>query len=205
MARRLMLYDDTCRGQDGRLPLTWAWSAGGPLYRGLGRLDAARGITSWAEGLDWLASQQAPIAEVQFWGHGRWGRAMVGSEVLDVSALQPEHPLHPALNEIRAKLTGSDALWWWRTCETYGADAGQRFAERWSTFMGCRSAGHTHIIGLWQSGLRGIRPGQAAWWDAEEGLLAGTPASPQKARSSAPTAPDTISFLTGTIPAGCWR
>ncbi|MFT5679613.1 MAG: hypothetical protein ACI8RZ_000517 [Myxococcota bacterium] len=205
MARRLMIFDDTCRGQDGRLPLTWSWGAGGSLYRGLGRLDEAKGVTSWAEGLDWLAGQTEPIAEVQFWGHGRWGRAMVGADVLDAQALHPDHPLNPALRRVRANLTGPDALWWWRTCETYGALPGQQLAEQWSSFLGCRSAGHTHIIGLWQSGLRGIRPGQSAWWGAEEGLSEGTPAAPKRAKTSSITAPDTISFLTGTIPDRCWR
>lgn len=200
-----MIFDDTCRGQDGRLPLTWAWSGGVPLYRGLGRLDDARGITSWAEGLDWLASQQEPIAEVQFWGHGRWGRAMVGTEVLDSAALHQRHPLNDALQQVRRNLTGPDALWWWRTCETYGARHGQRFAEQWSDFLGCRSAGHTHIIGIWQSGLRGIHPGQAAWWSAEEGLAEGSPESPKKAHGSGPLRPATISFLTGRIPAESWR
>ncbi|MDG1482372.1 MAG: hypothetical protein P8R54_22465 [Myxococcota bacterium] len=205
MARRLMIFDDTCRGQDGRAPLTWAWSAGGPLYRGLGRLDEAKGVTSWAEGLAWLAGQTAPIAEVQFWGHGRWGRAMVGGDILDAAALHPDHALNPMLRRIRDNLSGPEALWWWRTCETYGALAGQQFAERWSSFLGCRSAGHTHIIGVWQSGLRGIRPNQKAWWGPEEGLASGTPARPTQARLSSMRAPDTISFLSGTIPERCWR
>jgi hypothetical protein len=205
MARRLMIFDDTCRGRDGRLPLTWAWSAGGPLYRGLGRLDAVKGVASWSEGLTWLAEQQEPIAEVQFWGHGRWGRAMVGTEALDASALRQEHPYNALLRQIRANLTGPDALWWWRTCETYGALPGQRFAEQWSGFLGCRSAGHTHIIGLWQSGLRGIRPGQSAWWAADEGLAEGSPERPVRAKESGMSEPDTISFLTGAIPDRCWR
>ena len=205
MARRLMIFDDTCRGQDGRLPLTWAWSSGAPLYRGLRRLDEARGVRSWAEGLEWLAGQTEPIAEVQFWGHGRWGRALIGQEPLDAAVLHQDHPLNPALQQIRRNLTGPDALWWWRTCETYGCLPGQRFAEQWSGFLGCRTAGHTHIIGIWQSGLRGLRPGQAAWWDAREGLLEGSPEAPKKAKTSGPTLPATISFLNGSIPPESWR
>ncbi len=130
---------------------------------------------------------------------------MVGGDVLDAAALHPDHALNPMLCRIRDNLSGPEALWWWRTCETYGALSGQRFAEQWSSFLGCRSAGHTHIIGVWQSGLRGIRPNQKAWWGPEEGLASGTPARPTQARLSSMRAPDTISFLSGTIPERCWR
>ncbi len=53
--------------------LSHAWSAGGLLYRALGRIDAWHGAWSWTQGLDWLLEVSArwPIAEIQFWGHGR--------------------------------------------------------------------------------------------------------------------------------------
>ena len=201
---RLLIFDNTCRGQDGRLPLTWAWSGGQHLFRGMRWLDGSRGVDSWEEALTWLAQQTEPIAEVQFWGHGRWGRAMVGSDVLDARVLQQDHALNPLLQQVRERLVGPEALWWWRTCETYGALPGQRFAEQWSSFLGCRSAGHTHIIGVWQSGLRGIRPGQTAWWEPGEGLLDGTPAQPKRAQTSRPGAPATISVLSSTVPDESW-
>jgi hypothetical protein len=91
---RLMVYDRTCAGRWGLPGLTASWRAGGVLYRGLGRLDAWHGVSSWTEALDWLLarSETRPIAEIQYWGHGTWGRALVARESLDVRALSPGHP-----------------------------------------------------------------------------------------------------------------
>src|SRR5690349_13814979 len=138
-----MLYDQTCG------PLTLSWQVGGALYRGLGRIDAYRGARSWAEGLDWLACHRPgePIAEIQFWGHGRWGLAKLAVESLDLSALRPGHPLHPSLEAIRERLVKPEGLWWFRTCETFGREEGHAFARGWTRFFGCRAAGHTFVIG----------------------------------------------------------
>ena len=195
-----MVYDETCTGQDGRLPLSYAWQAGVGLYKGLGRLDAAKGARSWAEALDWLASHPAPIEEIQFWGHGRWGCALIDGERLDAGALLPGHPLHSRLQAVRERAVGG--LWWFRTCETLGAVAGQDLAQRWADFFGGRVAGHTYIIGVWQSGLHSLAAGEAPRWSAAEGLAAGTPEAPRRALGAGPWRPNTISFLHGTIPDG---
>jgi hypothetical protein len=195
-----MVYDETCTGQDGRLPLSYAWQAGVGLYKGLGRLDAAKGARSWAEALDWLASHSAPIEEVQFWGHGRWGCALIDGERLDAGALLPRHPLHSRLQAVRERAAGG--LWWFRTCETLGAAPGQDLAQRWADFFGGRVAGHTYIIGVWQSGLHSLAAGETPRWSATEGLAAGTPEAPRRALGAAPWQPNTISFLHGTIPDG---
>ena len=81
---RLMLYDRSCRGRGLAPGLSHAWSAGGALYRGLGRIDAYHGARSWSEGLDWLvrAAAARPIAEIQFWGHGEWGGLWIDEELL---------------------------------------------------------------------------------------------------------------------------
>lgn len=199
---RLMIYDQTCRGQDGRIPLSYAWQAGDGLYRGLGRLDAAKGASSWPEALEWLASYKddRPIAEVQFWGHGRWGCALIDGKPLDARALAPQSPLHARLEAVRARMDGG--LWWFRTCETLGAIPGQTFAQRWTDFFGGRVAGHTYVIGVWQSGLHSLAAGQKPDWSPSEGLSAGTPEAPKRALGAAPWRPRTISFLRGTIPDG---
>lgn len=200
---RLMIYDRTCRGQDGRAPLSLAWQAGDGLYRGLGRLDAAKGAESWPEALDWLATYDGdrPIGEIQFWGHGRWGCALIDGRRLDVGSLAKPSPLRPRLEAVRERLT-DDGLWWFRTCETLGATAGHELARRWTDFFGGRVAGHTYIIGVWQSGLHSLRAGEAPRWSAAEGLAEGTPDAPRRALGAAPWRPRTISCLRGTIPAG---
>jgi hypothetical protein len=196
---RLLVYDRTCAGHLGGL--STAWSAGSRLYRWLDRIDASFGATSWQEGLAWICerSKDRAIAEIQFWGHGKWGCALVASDVLDARALSESSPLHRPLREIRERLA-PDALWWFRTCETFGAHRGIEFARRWTDFLGARAAGHTYVIGVWQSGLHGLAPGRAPDWSASEGLAEGTPAEPRRARVSLPTETRTISCFDGKVP-----
>lgn len=200
---RLMIYDRTCWG--GRPPgLTGSWILGGALYRLLGRIDAYRGVASWSEALEWLASYRPDvrIAEIHYWGHGNWGNARLGSEVLDVRALQAGHPLHEGLLCVRERLTpGGTALWWFRTCETFGTKRGHDFARAWTRFFDARAAGHTHVIGPWQSGLHLLAPGAEPDWPVEEGV-------PQSRDGKAPTravwstrrCPNTITCLHGRVP-----
>jgi hypothetical protein len=169
------------------------------------RSNAACGAGSWLEALDWLETVQAPhrIGEIQFWGHGKWGEVLVNGQVLDRTALRPEHPLYSRLIAIRQRLVpDGQALWWFRTCETFGARPGHIFAEEWSSFFGCRCAGHTHIIGYYQSGLHCLRSLARPHWPVEEGILVGTPDHPEQAANSNRTAPNTITCLHGQVPPG---
>lgn len=196
-----MIYDRTERGRRGLPGLSTAWRAGASIYAGLGRLDAWAGVSDWAEGLDWLAGHRPgeAIAEIQFWGHGKWGAIKIDGVALDRAALGEGHALHRRLAAIRERLAPG-ALWWFRTCETFGAEPGHDFARRWTDFFGCRAAGHTYVIGYWQSGLHSLAPGERPRWPITEGLEAGTPAAPEKARWSRRREPNTISCLRGAIP-----
>lgn len=210
---RLMVFDETCGHHRVRVPgtrkranlplgLSHAWRVGSWLYRGLRRLDAVRGVRSWAEALTWIGDYRPgqPLAEVQFWGHGKWGRALVDGESLEIGSLDQSHAHAPLLRRIQARIAGPDALWWWRTCETYGAERGHAFAQAFSDFLGCRTAGHTYVIGPWQSGLHTLRPGERPDWSPAEGLKRGTPKDPVSAYMSARTAPNTIHCLRNEIP-----
>lgn len=203
---RLLVYDRTCSGAAPLVPgLSRAWWAGSGLYRALGRLDRARGVSSWAEALDWLASfgagSGARLAEVQFWGHGRWGSARIGSEVLDASVLDEGHVHRERVRRVAERLLpGEQGLWWFRTCETFGTSRGQAFARVWAAALGCRVAGHTFVIGAWQSGLHSLLPGAEPTWSSDEGVP-GT-ADPRMALPSRPRAPNTITCFHGKIPAG---
>jgi hypothetical protein len=195
---RLLVYDRTCKGGSGG-NLTHAWSLGSKLYKRLRRIDAAHGVTSWDEALDWLASQKEPIDEIQYWGHGKWGYALVDDDRLDASALE-NGPRRAKLEAVAERLT-PDALVWFRCCEVFGAKRGIDFAERLADFLGVRVAGHTYVIGWHQSGLHGLSPGVRADWAADEGLVEGTPDAPVKGKWSTPWAPHTISCLSNTVPA----
>src|SRR5258708_2465119 len=131
---RLILFDRTCQNRAG-FGLSRAWSTGSRMYSLLGRSDGVHGARSFADALTWLSSFRAtePIAELQFWGHGKWGRIFIDREALDRSALAPGHEHHPALCRLRERLV-PDALVWVRTCETFGAGAGHDFSGAWTGF-----------------------------------------------------------------------
>ena len=201
MSLRLMVYDRTCNGPLFLPGLTLTWRLGGWLYRRLGRLDACYGAASWAEALHWLATYQEgrSIQEIQFWGHGNWGCAKIASESLDVDILDPDDLRHDSLNIIRDRLSGDDALWWFRTCETFGRPVGHVFARRFADHMGATIAGHTYVIHWAQSGLHSVRPGQAPKWAADEGVR---PDGASQGMWSTFRSPHTISCLHGRVPDG---
>jgi hypothetical protein len=204
---RLMVYDRTCLVGNGVPGLTLTWRVGGSLYRRLGRLDACVGAASWDEALQWLAQygRPEPIAEIQYWGHGKWGAAMLDrNDDLGASSLSPGHLHYESLRAIRDRLVpGGAALWWFRTCSTFGNQRGHEFAKAWSTFFGCRVAGHTYVIGPFQSGLHTLAPGEMPSWPVTEGVPPSVGgASPTRALWSGRKAPNTITFLHGRIPDG---
>ena len=126
-----MIFDKTDRGRRALPGLSSAWLAGGALYQSMGRLDACHGVARWDDALMWLRDYHASesIDEIQFWGHGKWGTANVDNACLDASALQPGHRWHGHLCAIRERMTPR-AKWWFRTCETFGAERGHDFAQR---------------------------------------------------------------------------
>jgi hypothetical protein len=199
---RLVVYDATQRQRRPKA-LGLSWQYGTHLYRALGRVDAAYGATSFADAFEWLRRHDAArtIGEVQFWGHGKWGRIFIDREALDRGVLRPGHPHAAAFNGMRERLS-ADALLWFRTCETLGASAGQDFAAALADATGARVAGHTFVIGFLQSGLHSLRPGTAPHWSATEGLASGSAEHPERALPSTPNAPNTITCLTGQIPDG---
>lgn len=202
---RLLVYDATWVGRPLiQAGLTSSWIVGGVLYRGLGRIEATFGATSWEDALAWLCSVEPrrQVDEVQFWGHGTWGRVLIGRDSVDADAvLDQTHSRHADLAALRARLSGPDALLWFRSCETFGREAGQRFAASWTRFFRCRVAGYTYVIGPWQSGLHSLAPGQQPRWSVREGLPEDVP-EPAHALMSGPSQPNTISCLQGRIPDG---
>lgn len=199
---RLLVYDATQRVRAPRA-LGMAWHAGSYLYRGLGRIDAAYGARSWADALDFLATHDAgrTVGEFQFWGHGKWGRALVHGESFDRQALAGSHALFPRLAALRERLEPG-ALVWFRTCETLGGRAGHDFARALADHLGARVAGHTFVIGLFQSGLHSLLPGTLPTWSASEGIERGTPERPERAFSSGPGRPNTVTCFDGAVPEG---
>lgn len=202
---RLLIYDRTCRGRRLLPGLSHAWGLGATLFSWAGRFDARLGVASWGEALDWLAHvhPERPIGEVQYWGHGKWGEPRVAKERMCEAALLRDHEMCAGLDAVAARMLKSDrGLWWFRTCETFGAELGHYFAAAFADRMGCRAAGHTFIIGPIQSGLHSVMPGETPSWSPDEALLEGTAAAPLRAAWSGLRAPNTITFLHHDLPQG---
>ena len=176
--------------------LSRIWAAGSRMYRAMRGFDAIHGVASWDEALDALAGHES-IAELQYWGHGKWGRVLVGDDSLDASDLAGYR--RAKLEAVRERLA-PEALVWFRTCEAFGARAGHEFAERFADFFGRRIAGHTYVIGFHQSGLHAIAPGMRADWDPTEGLVDGTADDPRRALASRAWAPRTVTALHAKLP-----
>jgi hypothetical protein len=192
---RAIVYDKTCVWK--RRHLSPIWASGARLYKRLGRTDAVQGVANWDEALTWLGTQREQIDEIQYWGHGQWGRAFVGEDVLDVSAFDKRRSQLEAIRERMAP----DALLWFRTCETFGTNAGLDFAQGLADFFGRRVAGHTFIIAFHQSGLHALEPGARPDWSPTEGLAKGTGENPVSAKWSWPWHPHTVTALDDEIPA----
>lgn len=191
---RVVVYDKTCvRGRRGLSPV---WAAGTKLYRGLRRIDAAQGVASWDEAIAWLLAQREPIEEIQYWGHGKWGCALIDTEAFGCDTIVQKADTLRALREQLAP----NALVWFRTCETFGAQPGHDFAQRLADTLGARVAGHTYIVAFHQSGLHGLVPGARPDWSVDEGLAEGTPDAPRRAYWSRPWHPRTVTALTGAVP-----
>lgn len=197
---RLVVFDKT---QTQPPFLTQSWQVGSAIGRLRGHIDAVYAAESWRDALQWLGEVEhdREIAEVQYWGHGKWGRAYVDNDILDGAALHEGHALEPGLAQLRERLS-ANARWWFRCCEVFGARRGHEFAQRFADYLGCTIAGHTYIIGPWQSGLHTLEPGTKPGWSDEEGLLEGTAAAPQKARWSRFWHPHTINCLRLDVPRG---
>ncbi|MGE0404584.1 MAG: hypothetical protein AB7T06_48185 [Kofleriaceae bacterium] len=199
---RVLVFDRTCVRTGGGL--TIPWFVGSHLYRALRRFDRVKGVASWSEALAWLGAIDQPIDELQYWGHGRWGRFLVDKEALTTDSLLANHEHHAGMRALRDRLAPG-GLVWFRTCSAFGTWRGMAFAEALADFLGARVAGHTHVIGFHQSGLHGLVPGARAHWHPAEGLADGTPDEPAKAKGSWPWAARTITCLHGAVPEAWFR
>lgn len=205
MALRVLLYDRTCKGPLGPggapLPgLSAIWSSGARVYRALGRIGRAYGVSSWdeaARAIEDATRDGTPVRELQYWGHGRFGCVLVDRERIDRSALGRARFVAALTERLERR---DDALVWLRTCEAFGGHVGHDFARALAEATGVRVAGHTYVIGFWQSGLHGLAPGAQPTWDPAEGIGRGTAAAPELGAWSTPHEPHTIHALEGSVP-----
>ena len=202
MALSALIYDRQCRGPGPTRWLGRSFVVGAALHGLSRRFDVVIPARDWPTALaDLLARTEGrTLDEIQFWGHGKWGEALIGQDRLDARTIATGGALHDPFCTLAPRLAGPDATLWFRTCETFGAHRGQTFARAISDLLGCSVAGHTHIIGPWQSGLHRLRPGQRPAWSPDSGLRKGSAEAPQQARWSRPGLPRSVSCLRRALP-----
>jgi len=193
-------FDSLIDSLDIDLGLSHSWWAGGLLFRKLRRFDHVAGFDNWADALAWVASVGGAKAlrEVQFWGHGSPGKVWMKNSPMTKRAFEDPNFFGP-LMQIKDRLT-TESLLWFRTCATFCAVRGQEFAVEWANQMNCRVAAHTYNIGLFQSGLHSLGPGETPRWPATEGISEGTPDNPQVLRWSMPWCTNTVFALQSHLP-----
>jgi hypothetical protein len=203
LQRSERLPDGTARGVGG---LTRFWRAGAVMHRAAGRASATLGASSFREALGWAAAcanaRGERIAELQAWGHGGWGYMGMGSDRLDAETIARGGALAREVDAFKEALAPG-ALVWLRCCSAFGAASGRAFAARLADRLGARVAGHTFIIGVWQSGAHSVAPGADPAWDPNEGLdLDPATRSPRGALESSRRAPQTLHCLRLGFPPG---
>jgi hypothetical protein len=133
----------------------------------------------------------------------------IGRSALDEAALQGAGEFGTLLRDFGASLNGPEALVWFRCCSAFGA-SGRSFAVAAAERLRCRVAGHTHIIGFFQSGTHSLRPGERPTWAEAEGVHfqaiseggANTTRRALGALKSSPFRPNTITCLQPDLPDG---
>jgi hypothetical protein len=191
--------DGAAEGTGG---LTRFWRIGAGLHWGIGRASATLGARSWTEALVW-AKDFERIEELQVWGHGGWGYMGLGGERLDVETANGA--LSGAIDGLRRALVHEPqggALVWFRCCSAFGTRLGHAFAREIAERLDARVAGHTHIIGMWQSGTHSVAPGEVPAWDEDEGVERDENGAPRGAAISSSRAPRTVHCLRPGLPQG---
>jgi hypothetical protein len=141
--QRLIVYDNTENGIK-----EWFWRRYVQVRVGWKKI----GVSSWADAHGKIFNAVRPgtrLMELQWWGDGSPGAPRINGKT-------PPDDFWQTLSS----LVTPESLIWFRMCSVFFGDKGRAFAQATARTLGCRVAGHTYVIGPWQSGLRTLRPGQ---------------------------------------------
>lgn len=193
----LMFYDSSPWAGEA---LTFSFINGGKFYKMFRGIEKHAGFDSWTSALEWLATVEPnkKISSIQFWGHGAPATIAINDERLGISSLNVNSKYYSLLKSIKERLN-PDSLIWLRSCNCFTGKRGKIFAQNLANFFGCTVAGHTFIVGPWQSGLHTLRPGEIPTWSDTEGYKLNKEGVLEKVWSL-PWSPNTIFCLTGKIP-----
>ena len=161
---RVLILD----ASDERGVLGWSWDVGSILVESSNRFDFIIRARNWehvCQELHKIADGGHKIREVQFWGHGHPGAALIGNDAFNVATLQTESWMRLAQRHVFQ----DGALWWWRTCQTCRGMEGREFSQVFVNMFGIRMAGHTVVIHVIHGCLVCLKPGEQANWKDDEG------------------------------------
>lgn len=156
---RVTIFDRRPGQGLGQWLLMASWAVGCWLQKLFGLVDDFHGASSWEDALTWLDTRPGKLTSVQYWGHGSPGGVWLADEPM---------PFHRLVATLQTKLDPRSIVWF-RTCSTFQGDVGWAYSKGLADGLGCVVAGHTRIIGLWQSGLHTRRLGQPPSWPMNEG------------------------------------
>lgn len=191
----IMFYDSSDWAGE---QLRFSWITGGKFYEKFRSIEHHAGFSSWKEALKWIISIEPDkkINSIQFWGHGSPGRVWINGDFLSTRSILASSEHRELLLQLKERLT-FDSVVWFRSCNVFTGQEGRLFAISFSSFLDCKIASHTYIVGPWQSGLHTIEPGCLPNWSLEEGI-----GKDGKKLWSMPWSPNTIFCLNGKIPKG---
>jgi hypothetical protein len=184
---RVAVYDKNPGPGVNQWFLALSWRIGCFLHKLFGKLDAYHAATSWDDAFEWLLKQDSQLTSVQYWGHGGAGNVWLAGKYVERSAFK----------KLAGKIAPSGVLWF-RTCNTFRGLAGYTFSKSLSETLGCTIAGHTRTIGVFQSGLHTLKPGEEPRWSIDEK----DEGPPLLSQSGLQLGNNTIFCLRATIPEG---
>lgn len=144
---KIILYDNTENGVK-----EWFWRRYIQVRAGWRKF----GVASWHDGIDRILDAVRPgtrLMELQIWGDGS----------PSMPAINGKAPPEMFWKEL-ANLVTPESIVWFRMCSVFYGEKGLRFAHNTALQLGCRVAGHSRIIGPWQSGLFRVTPGGTPSW-----------------------------------------
>lgn len=195
----IMIYDSSdWAGKQ----LRFSWITGGKFYKLFHSIEHHAGFDNWQEAFEWILSVEPDrkINSIQFWGHGSPGRVWINGDALSIRSLTEQSQHYIMLKKLKDRMA-KDSVIWFRSCNVFSASEGRFFSIAFCQFMQTKIAGHTYIVGPWQSGLHTIKPGQRPSWDLSEGLKK-TEDGKIKKLWSTPWEKNTVFCLNNKIPEG---
>lgn len=171
--KKLIIFDKS----EGTL-VGLSWKLGSRIFKS--HFTHTLAASSWQEVIDYFhrLPEGTRFNEVQFWGHGAPGKALVGGEPAGDAVWLS---MRPYLHDL--------SIVWLRVCSFAQGVRGSNAMCRVAGLLECRVIAHTHIIGNWasHSGTQGIRPGEVPQWAEADGV-----GDDGKFLTSAPWLPRTV-------------